>query len=125
MLTHFRYTVATSIIDQQKAVKNSVEVDGMRNAYLRDGASYVRWLAWLEDKLSKDYEITEYEAAQRLTEFRRKNAFFEGLAYENISASGPNAALPHYSPTKAEARFIDRETPYLKCVSPICALRGL
>jgi Xaa-Pro aminopeptidase len=37
-----------------------------------------------------------------------------GLAYETISASGPNAALPHYTPKKATARVIDRETPYLK-----------
>jgi Xaa-Pro aminopeptidase len=93
----------------------------------------VRFLAWLEFKLSQGYEITEYEAASRLTEFRRKNKYFMGLAYENISASGPNAgqlpgsrdvwllaahvacaALPHYSPTKSKARMIDRENPYLK-----------
>ena len=36
-----------------------------------------------------------------------------GLAYENISASGPNAALPHYVARKSTARMIDRETPYL------------
>ena len=35
--------------------------------------------------------ITEYEAAWRLTEYRRKNKHYMGLAYENISASGPNA----------------------------------
>jgi Xaa-Pro aminopeptidase len=51
----------------------------------------VRFLAWLEYKLSQGYEITEYEAASRLTEYRRQNKHFMGLAYENISASGPNA----------------------------------
>lgn len=86
----------------------------MRRAYLRDGAAYVRWLAWLEDKIAKGYEITEYEAAQRLTEYRRKNEYFEGLAYENISATGANAALPHYSPRKSSALYINRDTPYLK-----------
>jgi len=49
-----------------------------------------------------------------MTEFRKKNKHFMGLAYENISASGPNAALPHYSPKKLTARMIDRQTPYLK-----------
>jgi Xaa-Pro aminopeptidase len=76
----------------------------------------VRWQAWLEEKLGQGYEISEYEAAFRLTEYRRHNKHFMGLAYENISASGPNAALPHYVPTKATARLIDRETPYLKYV---------
>lgn len=116
------------------SIKNETEIEGLRRAYLRDGVSFVRslsmaccsgqiltivrsqvrFLAWLEQKLGEGYDITEYEAASRLTEFRRKNRHFMGLAYENISASGPNAALPHYSPRRSTARMIDRETPYLK-----------
>ena len=41
MLTHFRYTVAPSFIENLKAVKNAVELEGLRRAYLRDGAAYV------------------------------------------------------------------------------------
>ncbi|KAJ6526974.1 aminopeptidase-P [Mycena vulgaris] len=113
MLTHFRYTVAPSFVEEMMAYKNETEIEGMRRAYLRDGVSFVRFLAWLEAKLNEGYDITEYEAAQRLTEFRRKSKHFMGLAYENISASGPNAALPHYSPRRSTARMIDRDTPYL------------
>ncbi|KAJ6616675.1 peptidase M24, structural domain-containing protein [Mycena sp. CBHHK59/15] len=113
MLTHFRFTVAPSFIEEMMAFKNETEIDGLRRAYLRDGVSFVRFLAWLEAKLNEGYEITEYEAAQRLTEFRRKTKHFMGLAYENISASGPNAALPHYSPRRSTAQIIDRDTPYL------------
>lgn len=109
MLTHFRYTVVPSHVDNMKAVKNEVELDGLRRAYLRDGAAYVcpmsaspvsllsrqppqvKWLAWLEHKIYQGYDITEWEAAWRLTEFRRQNKHYWGLAYENISASGPNA----------------------------------
>ncbi|KAJ8583717.1 hypothetical protein M405DRAFT_686188, partial [Rhizopogon salebrosus TDB-379] len=36
-----------------------------------------------------------------------------GLAYENISTSLSNVALPHYSPMKSAARMIDRDTSYL------------
>lgn len=79
-----------------------------------DPHKQVQFLAWLDDKLNAGYDITEWEAAQRLTEFRRKQEHFMGLAYQNISASGPNAALPHYSPRKSEARMIDKNTPYLK-----------
>lgn len=42
MLTHFRYTVVPSHVDNMKAVKNEVELEGLRRAYLRDGAAYVR-----------------------------------------------------------------------------------
>ena len=41
MLTHFRYTVVPSHVDNMKAVKNEVELEGLRRAYLRDGAAYV------------------------------------------------------------------------------------
>ncbi|EAU90984.2 aminopeptidase-P [Coprinopsis cinerea okayama7 len=113
MLTSSHYTVVGSMVEHMMSVKNEVEVDCMRRAYLRDGVSFVRFLAWLDQKLSQGYDITEYEAASRLTEFRRKSKNFMGLAYENISASGPNAALPHYVARKGTARMIDRETPYL------------
>ncbi|KAH6906528.1 aminopeptidase-P [Coprinopsis sp. MPI-PUGE-AT-0042] len=113
MLTHTHYTVCPSKVEEMMSVKNEVEIDCMRRAYLRDGVSFVRFLAWLETKLGEGYDITEYEAASRLTEFRRKSKNFMGLAYENISASGPNAALPHYVARKSTARMIDRETPYL------------
>ena len=91
MMTSFRYTVLPPYVEEMKAVKNETEIHGLRHAYLRDGAAYVRWLAWLEQKLQQGYDITEYEAAWRLTEYRRKNKNYMGLAYENISASGPNA----------------------------------
>jgi hypothetical protein len=42
MLTHFRYTVKPPILDEIKAIKNHIELEGLRNAYLKDGASYVR-----------------------------------------------------------------------------------
>ncbi|KAJ3770141.1 Creatinase aminopeptidase [Lentinula raphanica] len=113
VLTHFRCTVLPSYVEHMMAVKNEVELEGLRRAYLRDGVCYVRFLAWLEDKINQGYDVTEWEAAHRLTEFRRKAKHFMGLAYENISASGPNAALPHYSPKKYETDMIARNAPYL------------
>ena len=82
------------------------------------------------------YDITEYEAAWRLTEFRIMGKHFQGLAYENISATGKNTGMhmcsymrlktsncwasQHY-PTipriKRTKVRIKHETPYLKCVS--------
>lgn len=80
--------------------------------------------------------ITEWEAAEELTHYREEGANYWGLAYENISASGPNAgeyqtpvsssdwfgltpysssvALPHYSAAEDTAAVIDAHTPYLK-----------
>jgi hypothetical protein len=51
----------------------------------------VRWYAWLDEKIAHGFEIDEYQAGQRLTEFRRRSELYVDLAYENISACGPNA----------------------------------
>lgn len=45
MLTHFRYTVAPSYVELMMSVKNDTEISGLRKAYLRDGASFVRGLS--------------------------------------------------------------------------------
>jgi Xaa-Pro aminopeptidase len=74
----------------------------------------VRWLAWLQEKMDAGCSLNEWDAAEKLTTFRAENELFAGLAYDNISASGPNAALPHYQPSKESSRIIDRQTPYLK-----------
>ncbi|KAK0475799.1 Creatinase aminopeptidase [Armillaria novae-zelandiae] len=113
VLSHYRCSVLPSHVEYMISVKNDTELKGLRRAYTRDGVAFVQFLAWLDEKLYAGYDITEWEAAQRLTEFRRKQEHFMGLAYQNISASGPNAALPHYSPRKSEARMIDKHTPYL------------
>jgi Xaa-Pro aminopeptidase len=42
MLTYSNYMVAPSWVESNKAIKNKVEIEGFRNAYLRDGVAMVR-----------------------------------------------------------------------------------
>ena len=116
MLTSYRFTITPSYIAESKAVKNETEIEGIRQSHLKDGAAYVCWLAWLEQKLSEGYDITEWEAMFRLMEYKRKDASYRGLADKFISASGPNSSIPYYSPTKTDATFINRKAPYLMFV---------
>lgn len=95
MLTHMRYAVAPNKILQMMNLKTEVEIQGMKRAYTRDGVAFVRFLAWLDEKITAGYQITEWEAAFRLTEWRKKSKNYMGLAYENISATGPNACASH------------------------------
>ncbi|TFY78931.1 hypothetical protein EWM64_g5074, partial [Hericium alpestre] len=113
MLTHFRYTVLPAHIDTLRGVKNEVEIQGQRRACVRDGACFVRFLAWLEEKMALGVEVSEWAAGWYLDEFRRKAKNYMSGAYESISAAGPNAALPHYTPMKEGCRLLDKETPYL------------
>ncbi|KAF9267658.1 Creatinase/aminopeptidase [Marasmius fiardii PR-910] len=107
------YVVLPSQVEIMKAIKNETEIEGLRRAYLRDGICFTQFLSWLQSRVAKGFQLTEWEAARKLDEYRSNASFYRGLASENISASGPNAALPHYEPSKHKARTIDRHTPYL------------
>ena len=41
MIPHTRRTVLPNFVEQMLSVKNDVEIKGMKNAYLRDGAAFV------------------------------------------------------------------------------------
>jgi Xaa-Pro aminopeptidase len=59
-------------VDVLKGVKNGTEIEGARNAYLRDGRAMVRWMAWLEQKILQDGRpVGEWVAAQGLLRYRK------------------------------------------------------
>ncbi|KAK4700784.1 Xaa-Pro aminopeptidase, partial [Phenoliferia sp. Uapishka_3] len=107
------FPVIRSPIDVAQAIKNPIEIAGFEAAYLRDGAAWVRWAAWLEAKIKNGAKISEWDAAEELTKFREGGENFAGLSYENISATGENAALPHYAPSSHSSSIINTSTPYL------------
>ncbi|KAG8734922.1 hypothetical protein FRC10_011212 [Ceratobasidium sp. 414] len=117
MLTVANYVVAPSYLDAVKAIKNSTEIEGFKRAYLRDGVAMARpttkGFARLEEQLRAGNTINEWDAAEIFTQFRQQEEYFMGLAYENVSATGANAALPDYSPTEGLSSIIDVHTPYL------------
>ncbi|WP_062216903.1 aminopeptidase P family protein [Aureimonas sp. D3] len=82
-----------------RARKNAVEIEGSRRAHLRDGAAIASFLSWLDRQPAGS--ITEIDAAQKLEAIRTRFGEADGmplrdLSFDTISASGPNAALPHY-----------------------------
>jgi Xaa-Pro aminopeptidase len=80
-----------------KAVKNETELDGIRNAHIRDGAAVVKWMYWL-DHQKMEGQHTEITLADKLTEFRGQMEFFQGLSFGTISGYQANSAIGHYSP---------------------------
>jgi Xaa-Pro aminopeptidase len=82
-----------------KAIKNDIEIEGAKQANLRDGLSITRFLYWLKKKIViKD--MNEIKAADYLFKLRKKNDLFYSLSFDTISAFSSNAAMPHYSVTK-------------------------
>ncbi|XP_021888889.1 probable Xaa-Pro aminopeptidase P [Carica papaya] len=72
-----------------KALKNPVELDGLKKAHIRDGAAVVQFLVWLDTQ------------------------HFRGLSFPTISSVGPNAAVIHYSPEAEKCAELDANSIYL------------
>lgn len=78
-----------------RARKNAIEQAGARKAHVRDAAALSNFLCWL-DAAARQGGLTEIAAQDKLETFRRATGKLQDLSFGTISASGPNAALPHY-----------------------------
>lgn len=88
-----------------KAVKNSVEIEGMRNAHIKDAAALCCYFAWLEKNVQRE-KITEITGAEKLEEFRKQQADYVGASFGTISSVGPHGAIIHYTPdAKTDAQL--------------------
>ncbi|KAL4981144.1 hypothetical protein BDW66DRAFT_156236 [Aspergillus desertorum] len=103
-----------SPIGDAKAVKNEVELAGMRACHIRDGVALIEFFAWLENELiNKKTTLNEVDAADKLEQLRSKQELFAGLSFDTISATGPNGAVIHYKPEKESCSVIDPNAIYL------------
>lgn len=80
-----------------KACKNKTELSGMQQAHIRDGASEVRFLHWLENEVAQGNLHDEGFLSDKLTTFRASNDLYVELSFDTISAAGSNAAMCHYN----------------------------
>ena len=97
----------------QKAVKVDSEIENLRQTYVDDGLAVTRFIHWLETEVASGREVTEWEASERLTAFRAEIPGYRGNSFENISAYGPSAALPHYSTPCEGSAVIHQRGLYL------------
>uniref|UniRef100_A0AAY5KZ24 Xaa-Pro aminopeptidase n=1 Tax=Esox lucius TaxID=8010 RepID=A0AAY5KZ24_ESOLU len=95
-----------------KAVKDKTEQRILREAHMRDAVAVIQLLMWLE-KVVPEGKETEMTAAKFVNECRSKQKENRGPSFETISASGPNAALAHYSPSNETSRKLTVKEMYL------------
>lgn len=117
-----------------KAIKNPAELDGLKNAHIRDGAAVVQYFVWLDKQMQDIYgasgyfleakridqkknsetmKLTEVSASDKLESFRASKEHFRGLSFPTISSVGPNAAIIHYSPDPKTCAEFDADRIYL------------
>jgi Xaa-Pro aminopeptidase len=95
-----------------RACKNSAELEGARQAHLRDGAAVSRFLHWVATE-AQSGKANEIEACQRLEAFRRETGALKDLSFDTISGAGPNGAIVHYRVTRKTNRRLSRGQLFL------------
>lgn len=88
-------------VQNRKAVKNPVEISGLRKAHLRDGAAVVRLLIWLEQNYNGQ---TELDVVKKLHDLRAAETNFFSNSFETIAGFAANGAIVHYQPSEATSR---------------------
>ncbi|HRO32649.1 MAG TPA: aminopeptidase P family protein [Brevundimonas sp.] len=90
-----------------RAVKNAVEIEGSRQAHIRDGAALTRFLHWV-DTVAQQTLPDERQVAEALEGFREQTGALKDLSFDTIAGAGPNGALPHYKPVTRTIRRMER-----------------
>ncbi len=88
-----------------KAVKNSTEIEGTRNAHRRDAIALARFLAWI-DREAPSGALTEIDTVEALESFRRETGALKDVSFPTIAGTGPNGAIVHYRVTRKSNRRI-------------------
>ena len=89
---------AKSPIPAMKAVKNETEIQGYRNAMLRDGVAMVKFLKWLKPAVEAGGQ-TEISIDRKLTGLRAEQDLFRDISFDTIAGYAAHGAIVHYEPT--------------------------
>lgn len=87
-----------SPVPAMKAMKNEVEIQGYRNAMLRDGVAMVKFLKWLKPAVEAGGQ-TEISIDRKLTSLRAEQDLFRDISFDTIAGYGPHGAIVHYEAT--------------------------
>lgn len=89
-----------------RSAKNEVEIEGSRQAHIRDGAALSNFLHWVATTAQDDLP-TEDEVVTVLEGFRDATGALKDLSFDTIAGAGPNGALPHYRPVRRTIRRVE------------------
>ncbi|KAJ7526661.1 hypothetical protein O6H91_16G017600 [Diphasiastrum complanatum] len=97
-----------SPIALSKAVKNVAEIEGLKQAHLRDAAALAEFWAWLEKKITVEkVKFSEFELANHLLQFRAKQHGFLDTSFDTICGYGENGAIVHYRADESTCSLVD------------------
>ena len=112
-----RITRQSSPITLEKAQKNEVELQGMRDCHKQDALAWLGFAHWLDETVTQRAQsgqpVTELETAAKIETLRRTLHGYQQPSFDAITGAGPNGAMCHYKATKESNRALDPTQIYL------------
>ena len=90
-----------------KSIKNLNEINHMINAHKKDGLALTKFIYWIKNINKKT--ITEVDAQNKLTKFRKLNKNYLFPSFNTIAGSGSNGAIVHYRATIKTTKKINKK----------------
>lgn len=102
-----RAVAGASPVPMLKAVKNDVQIAGIRSAMEHDGAALVAAFMEMERMMREGETLTELAVAEILTRYRSQQPLYFDESFETIAGYGPHGAIVHYSATPESSSVIE------------------
>ena len=109
--TKFKISINRDPIYLMKSIKNKMEIKNMVHSHILDGLALTKFIYWIKEVNKK--RITEFEAQNKLEEFRKKNSNYLYPSFNTIAGAGGNGAIIHYRATKKNTKYIKRNDIFL------------
>ncbi len=90
-----------------KTCKNKAELNGSRQAHLRDASAMCEFLAWIDRGING---LSEIDVVTKLEAIRSQSNALTDVSFDTICGSGPNGAIVHYRVDEASNRSIENNT---------------
>jgi Xaa-Pro aminopeptidase len=97
-----------SMIRDKKAIKNTTEIQYIKQTMEKDGVALVRLFKWIEDTL-KHRTLTEWEIAEQCKKCRAAMPYYKGESFDAIVGYNANGAIIHYHAEKESSATIYAE----------------
>ena len=94
-----------------KSIKNKVEINNMIKAHIHDGVALTKFIFWIKN-INRS-KITEFDAQNKLENFRKKNKDYLYPSFNTIAGTGSNGAIVHYRATKKNSKTISKKHIFL------------
>ncbi len=99
----------TTAATRLKSVKNEVQINGIRQAMVRDGVAMVHAFMEIEERLAKGETVTELSVGEALHKYRSMGENYRDESFGTIAGYGPHGAIVHYEADEESNMTLERK----------------